>query len=61
MEQKNKKTRNGVIEIVLLLLIVTLGVGVFMQMETMRKSLEESTAQEIEVEEIELSPQGIIF
>lgn len=61
MEQKNKKTRNGVIEIVLLLLIVTLGVGVFMQMETIRKSLEESTAQEIEVEEIELSPQGIIF
>ena len=61
MEQKNKKTRNGVLEIVLLLLIVTLGVGVFMQMETMRKSLEESTAQEIEVEEIELSPQGIIF
>ena len=61
MEQKNKKTRNGVIEIVLLLLIVTLGVGVFMQMETLRKSLEESTAQEIEVEEIELSPQGIIF
>ena len=61
MEQKNKKTRNGVMEIVLLLLIVTLGVGVFMQMETIRKSLEESTAQEIEVEEIELSPQGIIF
>jgi len=61
MGQKNKKTRNGVIEIVLLLLIVTLGVGVFMQMETMRKSLEESIAQEIEVEEIELSPQGIIF
>ena len=61
MEQKNKKTRNGVIEIVLLLLIVTLGVGVFMQMETIRKSLEESIAQEIEVEEIELYPQGIIF
>ena len=61
MEQKNKNRRGNVINLVLLLLILLLGVGIFSKLSNLREKPEDNTSEGVAVTEIVLSSESIVF
>lgn len=61
MEQKHKRKRNGIIGTLSMILALLLFVGLFAHIFDEQEEPKDNTSGEVEVEDIELLPEDIIF